>query len=87
MNRILLIFPGWLLVPTAHAEAGKGFYGVSQGEILRRVFLFGFGIPAVLGYILFTLLKPIKDNKPSLSVTVTLVLLAWWVGLFLLFKT
>jgi hypothetical protein len=84
---LLGIWASQLMVLPAHAEAWqKGPpNGATLGVVYLLIFLFGFGIPAVFGYLLYACLKYSFQKPPSLLLIVSLVVLAWWLALFVLF--
>jgi hypothetical protein len=65
----------------AYAEAGKGLSRISQGEWLWILFLFGFGLPAALGLVVYLVIKLInKEGKVSLGLIIFIAVLKWWLG-------
>jgi hypothetical protein len=77
----LLPLLGVLPALGAHAEAGKGLSRISQGGWLWLLFIFGFGLPAALGLVVYLVLKLInKESKISFTLIIVISVLVWWLG-------
>ncbi|MBF9143401.1 hypothetical protein [Hymenobacter properus] len=70
----------------AQAEAFKSS-SISVGQVLGLIFLFAAGIPLVVAFGMYWLVFAVKGARPSAVAVAAVSLLAWWLGLLLLWQS
>lgn len=81
ITRLLSITAIFNLLTNQCAQA-EAFKNTSVGQILWAVFAAGFGIPAVIGFIIYWLTYAVAGRRSKLGFVVLAAVIGWWTGLF-----